>query len=144
VVLSPDGGALPQMLSVFRKGLGGKLGSGKQWMSWVAIDDAIGALEHALDNAELAGPFNVVAPEPVTNAEFAKTVGQKLGRPTVLPAPASMLRMALGELADETLLASQRVEPAKLQDHGYRFRYTKLEAALGHLVDDKEATSSHR
>jgi len=130
VVLSPQGGALAQMAPIFRKGVGGKLGHGSQWMSWVALADAVGAIEHALTDRELTGPFNVVAPNPVTNAQFARTLGQVLGRPSFIPTPAFALRMAMGELADEALLVSQRVQPSKLQERGYAFQYPELKPAL--------------
>jgi NAD dependent epimerase/dehydratase family enzyme len=103
-------------------------------MSWVAMDDVLGALHHALVDEEVRGPFNLVAPEPVTNREFTKTLGRVLGRPTLTPAPAFALRLALGEMADATLLASSRVRPARLEETGYAFRFPDLEGALRHLL----------
>jgi uncharacterized protein (TIGR01777 family) len=130
VVLSANGGALAKMLTPFRLGLGGVIGDGAQWMSWIALDDVIGAIRHALTTDALRGPLNVVAPAPVTNAEFTRTLGRALGRPTLVPLPAFAARLALGEMADEMLLTSQRAVPARLQASGYRFRYPTLEDAL--------------
>jgi uncharacterized protein (TIGR01777 family) len=130
VVLSAHGGALAKMLTPFRLGLGGVIGDGAQWMSWIALDDVIGAIRHALTTDALRGPLNVVAPAPVTNAEFTRTLGRALGRPTLVPLPAFAARLALGEMADELLLASQRAVPARLQASGYRFRYSTLDEAL--------------
>jgi uncharacterized protein (TIGR01777 family) len=135
VILSHEGGALPKMLFPFRMGVGGKLGSGQQYMSWIAIDDAIGAIEHALTNNSLRGPVNVVAPVAVTNYEFTKTLGHVLSRPTIFPVPAFAARLVFGEMADATLLSSQRVEPARLKESGYRFRYPELEGALRHVLN---------
>jgi len=134
VVLSPAGGALKKMLLPFQLGAGGKLGSGRQQMSWVALDDAVGAIHHALVTGELRGPANVVAPNAVTNAVYTKTLGRVLFRPTIAPMPAFAARLAFGELADELLLASQRVTPRKLQETGYVFAYPELEAALRHQL----------
>jgi len=130
IVLSAKGGALARMLTPFRLGLGGTIGDGAQWMSWIALDDVIGAIGHALTTDSLRGPVNAVAPAPVTNAEFTRILGRVLGRPTLLPLPAFVARLALGEMADELLLASQRVVPARLQASGYTFRYPALEEAL--------------
>jgi uncharacterized protein len=134
VVLSERGGALAQMLTPFKLGLGGCVGTGWQYMSWVALDDVIGAIMQALTDESLAGPVNVVAPQPVTNNEFTKTIGRVLGRPTFMPVPTFALHLALGEMADELLLASARVEPAKLKAAGYQFKYPQLEPALRHLL----------
>lgn len=134
VVLSPAGGALAQMLTPFKLGLGGRIGSGNQYMSWIAIDDLIGAFHHALITESLRGPVNAVAPRPMTNLEFTKTLGRVLGRPTLFPMPAFAARLAFGEMADELLLASARVEPTKLASSGYRFRAPELEGALRHLL----------
>lgn len=134
LVLSPHGGALNLMLTPFKLGLGGKLGSGRQWVSWVHIDDVVGVMHHCVDHAEISGAVNVVAPEPVTNAQFTKTLGRVLCRPTVLPAPAFGLRLLLGEMADEGLLASVRVLPRKLEETHYRFKHPNLEAALRHAA----------
>lgn len=130
VVLGGEGGALAKMLPVFRLGLGGRMGDGRQWMSWVAIDDVIGAIEHALANPAVKGPINVTAPQPVTNADFAATLGRVLGRPAFVPAPAFALRLVFGAMADEALLASARVRPERLGRTGYAFRYPTLEPAL--------------
>lgn len=130
IVISAAGGALAKMLTPFKLGLGGPVGSGAQYWSWIALDDAIGALHHALVADTLAGPVNLTAPEPVTSKAFAKVLGKVLGRPAFLPAPAFALRLAMGEAADEMLLASQRVLPERLQGSGYTFRHTQLEDAL--------------
>lgn len=134
VVLSPKGGALAKTLPLFRFGLGGKIGSGRQYWSWIALDDEIGAIHHCLMNDQLSGPVNATAPHPVTNAEFTQTLGRVLHRPTVFPAPAFTLKTVLGEMADEMLLASARVLPRRLQESGYEFRYPTLDAALRHLL----------
>lgn len=134
LVLSPKGGALKTMLFPFRMGVGGTIGSGKQYLSWVAIDDVVGAVYHAITNESLKGPVSVVAPNPVTNREFTKTLGRVLGRPTLLPVPAFALRLVAREMADETLLASTRVQPRALLSTGYQFRYPELEGALRHLL----------
>jgi len=134
LVLSPDGGALGKMLPLFKCGLGGVLGSGQQFMSWITLDDLVSAFHHALTHSQLAGPVNGVAPGPVTNREFTKTLGRVLGRPTILPAPAFALRLALGEMADQLLLASARVDPAVLQTAGFEFGQTQLEPALRDLL----------
>ena len=130
VVLSPAGGALKKMLPFFRSGIGGPVGSGHQWMSWISIDDVIGAIHHALFSEMLDGPINVVGPQPVTNGEFAHTLGHVLGRPSLLPVPALVLRLLYGEMADETVLSSARVLPEKLHATGYEFRHPTLESAL--------------
>jgi uncharacterized protein (TIGR01777 family) len=129
VVLSPEGGALAQMLPVFRAGLGGRLGSGRQWMSWVALPDAIGVIEFALQSANLSGPVNVVTPNPVTNLNFTRALGRALHRPAVLGVPAFALRVAFGEMAD-TVLESARVTPARLSAAGFQFEYPELQTAL--------------
>lgn len=130
VVLSPDGGALAKMLPIFRAGLGGKLGSGRQWISWVALPDAVGAIEFSLLSASLSGPVNVVAPNPVTNLEFTRALGRALHRPTLLQVPAFALRLAFGEMAEATILESARVMPARLGASGFDFEYPELEAGL--------------
>jgi uncharacterized protein (TIGR01777 family) len=133
MVLSPAGGALRTMLRPFRLGAGGRLGSGRQWMSWVSIDDVVGAIDHALETQELSGIANTVAPNPVTNAEFTKTLGRVLGRPTLFPVPAPALRLALGEFSQEAL-SSARVLPKRLLETGYAFRHPELEQALRHAL----------
>jgi uncharacterized protein (TIGR01777 family) len=135
VILDKKGGALAKMLPPFRLGLGGKIGSGKQWMSWIALDDVVGALKFALTNETLSGPVNFVAPSPVTNAEFTKTLGKALSRPTILPIPAFGVRLLFGEMADALLLASQRVERARLKGADYQFEYSELAPALGHILN---------
>lgn len=135
VVLSPAGGALTKLLPPFKAGLGGPVGDGEQYWSWISIDDVIGAIGHALFDERVRGPMNAVSPQPVTSAEFAKTLGRVLCRPALVRAPAFGLRLGLGrELADEVLLASQRVRPGVLMASGYRFRQENLEAALRHVL----------
>jgi uncharacterized protein len=134
IVLSPAGGALAKMLLPFKLGAGGTIGSGRQYWSWVGIDDVVGAIHHALVCEQLNGPVNVVAPEPLMNREFTKILGKVLNRPTVLPVPAFGARMALGQMADELLLASARVVPRRLQETGYAFRFPTLEPALRHVL----------
>ena len=135
IVLSPRGGALAKMLTPFKLGAGGKIGSGRQYLSWIALDDAVGALCHALADSNLSGPVNAVAPNPATNLEFTKTLGKVLSRPTLFPMPAFAARIAFGEMAQALLLAGARVEPGRLADSGYSFQYPTLEAALRHLLD---------
>jgi uncharacterized protein len=130
VALSAEGGALARILPIFRAGVGGRLGSGRQWMSWIALPDVIRAIEFALQTASLSGPVNLVAPNPVTNSEFTRVLGRVLQRPTVIPAPAVALRLALGEMADEGILASERVAPARLEAASFVFEYPELEACL--------------
>ena len=135
VVLAPGGGALAKMLPLFRLGLGGRLGSGQQWMSWIGLADVVGAVQHALNDDRCAGPMNLVAPGAVTNAEFTTTLARVLRRPAILPAPAWALRLALGRaLADEALLASAHATPKRLHEMGYAFRYPTLEAALRAVI----------
>lgn len=130
VVLGRGGGALGKMLPLFRLGLGGRLGSGLQWMSWIGLEDAARAVLFAMDTATLAGPVNLTAPQPVTNAEFARALGRAVHRPAILPAPVFALRLALGTMADEALLASARVVPAKLQMAGFQFTHSTVDRAL--------------
>ncbi len=139
VVLTLTGGALAKMLTPFRMGVGGIIGSGKQYMSWIAIDDLVRIIIHTLKTDSLNGPINAVAPNPVTNAEFTKTLGRVLRRPTVLPMPAFAARLALGEMADELLLASARVVPSKLLASGFVFRHPDLESALTDLLGKAKA-----
>ena len=134
VILSGRGGALKKMLTPFRLGVGGKLGGGEQYVSWVSIDDAVGAVEHALENKTLRGPVNVVAPRPVTNAEFTKALGGALSRPTIFPVPGFAARLLFGEMADATLLSSQRAEPERLKESGFLFKYPEIEGALRHVL----------
>ncbi|MGH9875763.1 MAG: TIGR01777 family oxidoreductase [Pyrinomonadaceae bacterium] len=135
VILGTEGGALKKMLLPFRLGLGGKIGSGKQWMSWIALDDVVAALNFALTNGELAGPVNFVAPNPVTNAEFTKTLGRVLSRPTLFPMPSFAVRLLFGEMGEALLLGSQRVAPKQLMAEGYEFRYSQLEEALTQILE---------
>jgi uncharacterized protein (TIGR01777 family) len=134
VVLSASGGALQAMLLPFRMGVGGKVGNGRQWMSWVDLNDVAGALQHVIKTDRLQGPVNVVAPNPVRNTEFTKTLASVLSRPAVLPMPAFAVRLVFGQMADELLLASQRVEPSKLLANGYVFQQTELRKALERIL----------
>jgi uncharacterized protein (TIGR01777 family) len=129
VVLGP-GGALEKMLPLFRLGLGGKLGSGRQWMSWISLADAVAAILFALDTPALSGPVNLTAPHPVTNAEFTQALGRVLHRPAIFPAPAFALRLALGAMADEALLASARAFPSRLTAAGFNFAHPTVDGAL--------------
>lgn len=130
MVLSGTGGALPVMARPFRFGLGGVLGNGRQYMSWIAIGDLVRAIVHAIDREDWSGPVNAVSPSPATNAEFTASLGRVLHRPTPFPVPAFALRALLGEMANELLLASQRAEPARLQASGFSYRHPNLEEAL--------------
>ncbi len=134
IVLSPVGGALKKMLLPFGLGLGGRIGTGAQYMSWITLDDVVGATYHALNTGSLLGPVNMVAPTPVTNSEFTRTLARVLRRPALAPMPAFAARLAFGEMADALLLASARVVPNRLQGSGYRFQYPELEGALRHLL----------
>jgi uncharacterized protein len=133
-VLSPHRGALAKILPLFRLGLGGRLGSGHQWMSWISLPDAVDAVAHILNTPQLAGPINMVSPIPVTNAEFTRTLAHAVHRPAILPAPAFALRAALGEMADEALLASARVIPDQLTGTGFHFQHAPLASALESLL----------
>ena len=131
IVLSGRGGVLPKMMLPFKFGAGGKLGSGRQWVSWIALEDEANAIVHLLDNDTLSGPFNLTAPNPVTNADMTKAIGAALHRPTLIPAPAFALKAALGsEMAEELLLVSQRVLPTRLLDSGFTFAQPELAGAL--------------
>ncbi|HYF38145.1 MAG TPA: TIGR01777 family oxidoreductase [Gemmatimonadales bacterium] len=141
VVLSPEGGALQKLLLPFRLGVGGKTGSGNQWMSWVALDDVAEALVYLLTAESLEGPVNLTAPVPVTNRDFTRVLGQVLGRPAVLPVPALALRAIFGEMANRTLLSSARVLPERLIRSGYRFAYPELEGALRSMLMPARRTS---
>ena len=134
VIFTPKGGALSKILAPFKFGVGGKLGSGKQYMSWITLDDVVGVIDHALFNDQLRGSINVVAPNPVTNYEFTKTLGRVLSRPTIFPVPAFAARLAFGEMADAALLASTRAEPARLKESGYVFQHPELESALRQML----------
>ena len=130
VVLSTEGGALKEMLTPFKLGSGGVLGSGRQYFSWIALEDLLRAIQFVLSNDSLAGPVNLVSPNPVTNREFTKTLGRVLSRPTVLPMPAFAARLVFGEMAEALLLASTRVIPVKLQNAGFTYHYPEIEPAL--------------
>jgi uncharacterized protein len=134
IVLSRQGGALATMLPPFRMGLGGNLGNGRQWMSWIDLRDEVGAIQHLLATDSIHGPVNLVSPNPVRNAEFTKTLASVLHRPAIFPMPAFAVRLAFGQMADELLLASQRVQPAKLASRGYRFQYADLRTALASIL----------
>lgn len=141
IVLSTKGGALKKMLLPFRMGLGGVIGSGKQYMSWVSIDDVVEMIQYVIMNESMEGAVNFVSPNAVTNREFTKTLGRVLHRPTILTMPAFAARLALGEMADELLLASTRVGPRKLTESGYHFRHSSLIDALEHLLKDPHGIS---
>jgi uncharacterized protein (TIGR01777 family) len=130
IVLSSNGGALKSMLLPFKLGLGGRTADGCQWMSWIDVQDMVGAIHHILKNDLLQGPVNMVAPKPVRNAEFARTLASVLSRPAMFPIPAAAVKIVFGEMGEELLLASQKVEPGKLVSSGYPFRYRDLRASL--------------
>jgi len=130
IILASDGGALPEMMLPFKFGVGGRIGDGKQWMSWVTLEDVLAILRLALIKSELRGPIHVVAPEPVRNAEFVKELAKTMHRPAIFPAPAFALRLAMGEMADALLLSSQRAVPQKLASVGYSFVSPNLRNAL--------------
>src|SRR6267142_1823609 len=134
IILSREGGALAKMLLPFKLGAGGRLGSGQQWMSWVTLEDVVGILRMAIEKAAVRGAVNIVAPQPVRNAEFTKVLAKALHRPALFPAPAFALRLVLGEMADALLLSSQRVAPQAVEKTGYRFLHSDLSAALKSLV----------
>lgn len=134
LALAPEGGALGRMLPLFRMGLGGRLGNGRQYMSWIGIDDLVAAIQHAIECAALAGPFNAVAPNPVTNAEFTRILSRVLSRPALLAVPSFALRLALGEMGQALLLEGARIAPRRLESTGFRFRHTELEQALRFLL----------
>ena len=138
VVLGAQAGALARMLPLFRLGLGGPLGSGRQWMSWISLQDAVAALLFLIDTPALTGPVNLTAPEPVTNSEFTQALSRAVHRPAVLPAPAFALRLAFGQMADEALLASARIYPARLIGAGFRFAHPTVAEALAARVDSSD------
>jgi uncharacterized protein len=138
MVLAADGGALERMLLPCKLGLGGALGSGRQWVSWITRDDVLGIIRYAMADERLQGPVNAVAPEPVTNRDFSRALGRVLHRPAIMPVPAFALRLMLGEMADGLLLASDRVYPARLKASGYRFLYPELDSALQYLLRPSE------
>lgn len=134
VVLAAQGGALKKMLPPFRMGLGAQIGNGRQWMSWIHLRDLVGAILHVLDSDAVQGPVNAVAPEPVRNAEFTRTLARVLSRPAIFRIPGFAVRLIFGEMGDGVLLASQRVEPARLMATGYQFKYRELQGALGNVL----------
>jgi uncharacterized protein (TIGR01777 family) len=134
MILSPKGGALPKMLTPFKLGVGGKLGSGNQYWSWIDLDDVVAVIDHVIHHDELQGPVNTSTPNPVTNSEFTSILADVLNRPAIFPVPAIALRIAFGEMADALLLASVRMEPAKLIASGYLFAYPDLESSLRHQL----------
>jgi uncharacterized protein len=137
IILDRHGGALEKMLLPFRMGIGGRIGNGRQWMSWIALEDVVGALKFLMLDHDVSGPVNLVAPNPVTNAEFTKTLGRVLSRPTFFPVPEFGVRLAFGEMGDALLLSSQRVEPSVLEDNGFPFYWPSLEPALRHLLRER-------
>jgi uncharacterized protein (TIGR01777 family) len=134
VVLSPKGGALGKMLTPFKMGVGGRIGNGRQWMSWIDVQDMVGAIHHILKSDLLQGPVNMVAPRPVTNAEFTRTLASVLSRPAIFPLPAFVVKLVFGEMGETVLLGSQRVEPAQLVASGYPFRFSDLRASLENIL----------
>jgi uncharacterized protein (TIGR01777 family) len=134
VVLSAKGGALAKMITPFKLGMGGKVGDGRQYMSWITLDDTVAVIRRAITDETLHGPVNVVAPNPVTNEEFTKALGHALGRPTFLSMPAFAARLAFGEMADALLLSSARVEPARLNEAGFKFSHSKIDEALRYVL----------
>ena len=139
-IIAREGGMMARMLTPFKMGVGGKVGSGKQYISWVAIDDVVGAITLALTDQSIRGPVNVVSPNAVTNEEFTKTLGEVLSRPTALKIPAFAARLTFGEMADEMLLVSQRVIPKRLSEARYGFRYSNLEDAIRERSCDCKVT----
>jgi uncharacterized protein (TIGR01777 family) len=135
VVLTPKGGALKKMLTPFKLGLGGKIGSGEQYMSWIVLDDVVRAIDHLIDHPELDGPVNVTSPNPAPNKVFTKTLGGVLGRPTVFGIPKALVKIGGGKMGEEMLLHGQRAVPGRLNESGFEFGYPKLEAALAHELD---------
>ena len=135
IILDAKEGALAKMLFPFRMGIGGRIGDGKQWMSWIALDDVVNGLKFVIDDKSMHGPVNFVAPNPVTNAEFTATLGRVLSRPTLFPVPAFAARLAFGEMADALLLSSQKIEPSILEDRGFPFYWPTLEAALKRILN---------
>lgn len=134
IVLSPKGGALGSMLTPFKLGVGGKIGSGKQWMSWIDVQDMAGGILHVVNNDALSGPVNMVAPTPVTNAEFTKTLASVLHRPAIFPVPSFVVKTLFGEMGETILLGSQRVQPSQLLASGYPFRLRTLRESLERLL----------
>jgi uncharacterized protein (TIGR01777 family) len=136
IILSKHGGALPQMMRPFKFGMGGRIGSGRQWMSWITLQDVVSVIRAVLENTVVSGAVNVVAPQPVRNADFAQAMGRAMHRPAIVPTPAFALKFAFGEMADALLLASQRVAPSRLEQLGYRFAQRDLNAALASVLTE--------
>ena len=134
MVLSAKGGSLPLMLPVFRLGLGGRIGSGRQYVSWIAVEDLAGIINHVIHNGSLHGPINAVSPAPLTNREFSRILGRVLARPAWFALPSFVAQIALGKMAKEVLLASARVSPARLAESGFKFQFPELEGALNHIL----------
>ncbi len=134
IILSPKGGAMSKLLLPFRLGLGGNLGNGQQYMSWIALDDVVFALNYVLNNSAISGPVNFTAPNPVTNAEFTATLAKVLKRPAIFPVPSFVVKLVFGEMADALLLASAKVKPRVLEENNFIFSYPSLESALRHLL----------
>jgi uncharacterized protein (TIGR01777 family) len=134
MILSRSGGALGMMRGPFRMGLGGIVGSGRQFISWIALDDLLAAIAHVLTRDQIRGPLNVVSPEPARNAEFTKALGSALHRPTIFPVPAFVVSSLLGEMGSALLLASQRVDSTRLSQSGYTFRFPSLDGALRYAL----------
>jgi len=134
IILAREGGALPKMMLPFKIGVGGKLGSGRQWMSWVTLEDVVGILRFAIENSPVRGAINIGSPQPLQNVEFTRVLAKAMRRPALFPAPTFALRLALGEMADALLLSSQRVLPRAIEKLGYRFLHSDLPTALKSLV----------
>ncbi len=139
IVLSKDGGALATMLTPFKLGVGGVVGSGKQWMSWISLDDVVAIVNYAIENENVRGAINAVSPNPVTNEEFTKTLGEVLYRPTFIPLPGFAVGMIFGEMGEVLLLASTKVAPKRLEDAGFEFKYPELKAAIEHALSEPPA-----
>jgi len=137
IILAKHGGALPQMMRPFKFGVGGRIGSGQQWMSWITLQDTVAVIRKVLENRAVSGAVNVVAPQPVRNADFAQTLGRVMHRPAILPTPAFALKFALGEMAEALLLASQRVAPSRLEQLGHRFAQRDLSSALASVLAER-------
>lgn len=136
IILAKEGGALPQIMRPFKFGLGGRIGSGQQWMSWITLQDVVSVIRKVLENRAVSGALNVVAPQPVRNADFAQALGHAMHRPAIVPTPAFALEFALGEMAEALLLASQRVAPSRLEQLGYKFSQPELGSALASVLAD--------
>lgn len=135
IVLAKDGGALEKMLTPFKFGVGGRIGSGRQWMSWIALDDIVSIISFFIENPELQGAFNLTAPNPVANEEFTKALGHALSRPTILPVPEFAIKLLFGEMGETLLLQGARVLPKRLEEAGYKFKFTNVETAINHVLE---------